>query len=40
LNEILTLLHPIIPFITEEIYGQCCALTGKDSESLMTQAYP
>ncbi|SFV85725.1 Valyl-tRNA synthetase [hydrothermal vent metagenome] len=40
LNEILTLLHPIIPFITEEIYRQCCALTGKDSESLMTQAYP
>jgi valyl-tRNA synthetase len=40
LNEILTLLHPIIPFITEEIYGQCCVLTGKDSESLMTQAYP
>ncbi|HAO98009.1 MAG TPA: valine--tRNA ligase, partial [Gammaproteobacteria bacterium] len=31
LNEILTLLHPIIPFITEEIYGQCCVLTGKDS---------
>jgi valyl-tRNA synthetase len=40
LNEILTLLHPIIPFITEEIYEQCCALTDKDSESLMTQAYP
>ncbi len=40
LNEILTLLHPIIPFITEEVYEQCCALTGKDSESLMTQAYP
>jgi len=40
LNEILTLLHPIIPFITEEIYEQCCTLTGKNSESLMTQAYP
>ncbi|RUM83063.1 MAG: valine--tRNA ligase [Candidatus Thioglobus sp.] len=40
LNEILTLLHPIIPFITEEVYEQCCALTGKDSESLMTQSYP
>jgi valyl-tRNA synthetase len=40
LNEILTLLHPIIPFITEEIYEQCCTLTGKDSESLMAQAYP
>ena len=40
LNEILTLLHPIIPFITEEVYEQCCTLTGKDSESLMTQSYP
>jgi valyl-tRNA synthetase len=40
LNEILTLLHPIIPFITEEIYEQCQTLTGDESESLMTQAYP
>ena len=40
LNEILTLLHPIIPFITEEIYRQCQTLTGNSSECLMTQAYP
>ncbi|SFV76042.1 Valyl-tRNA synthetase [hydrothermal vent metagenome] len=40
LNEVLTLLHPIIPFITEEIYEQCQTLTGDESESLMTQAYP
>ncbi len=40
LNEVLTLLHPIIPFITEEIYEQCQTLTGSKSDSLMTQAYP
>ena len=40
LSEILTLLHPIIPFITEEIYEQCQALNSKQHTSLMTQAYP
>ncbi len=40
LNEILTLLHPVIPFITEEVYEQCCTLTNTNNESLMTQAYP
>ncbi len=40
LNEILTLSHPIIPFITEEIYTQCQTLTDGENESLMTQAYP
>ncbi len=40
LNEILTLLHPVIPFITEEVYKQCCTLTNTNNESLMTQAYP
>ncbi len=40
LNEMVTLLHPIIPFITEEIFNQCQTITGKNSTSLMTQAYP
>ncbi len=40
LNEMITLLHPIIPFITEEIFEQCNVITGKDSVSLMTQSYP
>jgi len=40
LNEMITLLHPIIPFITEEIYEQCQTLLGNKQKSLMTQAYP
>ncbi|BBB24182.1 valyl-tRNA synthetase [Isorropodon fossajaponicum endosymbiont JTNG4] len=40
LNEIVTLLHPIIPFITEEIFEQCNVITSHNSTSLMTQSYP
>ena len=40
LSEILILLHPIIPFITEEIFEQCQPLTEGDSERLITTAYP
>ncbi|OIR25730.1 valine--tRNA ligase [Bathymodiolus thermophilus thioautotrophic gill symbiont] len=40
LNEIVTLLHPIIPFITEEIFEQCNSLLGKNNGSLMSEAYP
>ncbi len=40
LNEIVTLLHPIIPFITEEIFEQCNTITCSNNTSLMTQAYP
>jgi len=40
LDEMITLLHPIIPFITEEIYEQCQTLLGNKEKSLMTQAYP
>jgi valyl-tRNA synthetase len=40
LIEILTLLHPIIPFITEEIFEQCQSLTARDSERLIATAYP
>ncbi len=40
LSEILTLLHPIIPFITEEIFEQCQSLTANTSTRLITTAYP
>ncbi|WP_428087438.1 valine--tRNA ligase [Candidatus Thioglobus sp.] len=40
LNEIISLLHPIIPFITEEIFEQCNPIIGSNEISLMTQAYP
>ncbi|MCS5592896.1 MAG: valine--tRNA ligase [Gammaproteobacteria bacterium] len=40
LSETLTLLHPIIPFITEEIFEQCQTLTANDSQRLITTAYP
>jgi valyl-tRNA synthetase len=37
LEQILSLLHPIIPFVTEEIWQQ---LPGKNERSLMLQPYP
>ncbi|ABL02221.1 valyl-tRNA synthetase [Candidatus Ruthia magnifica str. Cm (Calyptogena magnifica)] len=40
LREIVTLLHPIIPFITEEIFEQCNIIANHDNISLMTQSYP
>jgi len=40
LSEILTLLHPIIPFITEEIFEQCRNLNNDKSERLISKPYP
>ena len=40
LSETLTLLHPIIPFITEEIFEQCRSLNDDRSERLITKPYP
>lgn len=37
LRNILKLLHPIIPFVTEEIYG---CLPNNDAESIMISEYP
>ena len=37
LTGILKMLHPFMPFVTEEIY---CMLPVKDSESIMISAYP
>ena len=40
LSEILTLLHPIIPFITEEIFEQCRIFNNDKSERLITKPFP
>jgi len=40
LTETLTLLHPIIPFITEEIFEQCRSLNNDKSERLITKPCP
>lgn len=36
----LRLLHPIMPYITEEIWQSVKAMVGKDTDSIMLQAYP
>jgi valyl-tRNA synthetase len=43
LSESLRLLHPLLPFVTEEIYGKLNAATGRDgagAELLINAAYP
>ncbi len=40
LNEILKLLHPIIPFITEEIFSECNKLTNTNNKTLSKTKYP
>ncbi|STX52186.1 valyl-tRNA synthetase [Legionella busanensis] len=40
LDQILKLLHPIMPFITEEIWQRTSKLTSQNSESIMLSAYP
>lgn len=37
LRALLKLLHPVIPFVTEEIYGE---LPDNDADSIMVSAYP
>ena len=40
LNQMLKLLHPIMPFITEEIWQRTAKLTSENAETIMLSQYP
>lgn len=40
LEELLRLMHPLMPFITEEIWQQAAPVAGVEGETIMTQPFP
>jgi valyl-tRNA synthetase len=40
LESILRMLHPLMPFVTEEIWGNVAPRAGKDGETIMHCSYP
>lgn len=40
LEELLRCLHPLIPYITEEIWQRMPSITGKKNETIMLEPYP
>lgn len=40
LETLLRLFHPIMPFLTEEIWQRVAVLAGKETTSIMVQSYP
>ena len=40
LGALLRLLHPIVPFVTEELWLELCKRTGRDSATIMLEAQP
>src|SRR5690606_25795895 len=40
LGALLKLLHPLIPFVTEELWLELCAKTGTKSDTIMLERFP